>query len=155
MKSADSCVNCNDDIDTNVYRYSFQNYGFPLCYACQKTLKNKIDETTDETIRLYFSLRKRGVPAQLEKNDGYKTIDIAVVAAKVNIEVDGTHHNYSYQQALADLKRTYYAFQKRILDTTNTQLFDKEQSGRDSRLCHGIPQHQPEKEKKRLGKFFN
>lgn len=38
---------------------------------------------------LYFSLREREVPAELEKFDGYKTIDIAVVEVKVNIEVAG------------------------------------------------------------------
>jgi very-short-patch-repair endonuclease len=53
-----------------------------------------------------------GVPAELEKFDGYKTIDIAVVEAKVNIEVDGMQHKYNSRQALADLKRTYYSFKK-------------------------------------------
>ena len=70
------------------------------------------DSTTNETISLYFALRSRNVPAKLELNDGYKTIDIAVPRAKVNIEVDGLHHNYNPRQALADLKRTYYSFLK-------------------------------------------
>jgi very-short-patch-repair endonuclease len=35
--------------------------------------------------------------------DGYKTIDIAVTHARVNIEVDGLHHNFEPDQALADL----------------------------------------------------
>ena len=55
------------------------------------------------------------VPAELEKWDGFKTIDIAVTDAKVNIEVDGLHHNYSHNQALSDLKRTYYSFKKGYL----------------------------------------
>ena len=55
------------------------------------------------------------MPAELEKWDGYKTIDIAVTEAKVNIEVDGKHHNYNHQQALSDLKRTFYSFQKGYL----------------------------------------
>jgi very-short-patch-repair endonuclease len=46
----------------------------------------------------------------LEKFDGFKTIDIAIPLAKINIEVDGVHHNANSQQALADLKRTYYSF---------------------------------------------
>ena len=83
--------------------------------TCQAKLKGKISETTKETIDLYFSLKERGVPAELEKNDGFKTIDIAVVDAKVNIEVDGTHHNSSPTQALSDLKRTYYAFKRGYL----------------------------------------
>jgi very-short-patch-repair endonuclease len=68
--------------------------------------------TTAEAIDLYLSLKRRGVPAELEKFDGFKTIDIAVVDARVNIEVDGLMHNSNHKQALADLKRTCYSFQK-------------------------------------------
>lgn len=66
-------------------------------------------------MKLYVVLRRRGVYAELEKYDGFKTIDIAVTNAKVNIEVDGMQHNYNAGQALADLKRTYYAFRKGFL----------------------------------------
>jgi very-short-patch-repair endonuclease len=55
------------------------------------------------------------VPAELEKFDGYETVDIAVVDAKVNIEVEGPHNNYKYEQALSDLKRTLFSFQKGYL----------------------------------------
>ncbi|WP_425269405.1 DUF559 domain-containing protein [Leptospira koniambonensis] len=47
--------------------------------------------------------------------DGFKHIDIAIPEAKVNIEVDGGHHNFDKKQALADLKRTYYSFKKGYL----------------------------------------
>lgn len=67
---------------------------------------------TNEAIALYFALKQRGVPAILEKNDGHKTIDIAVPDAKVNIEVDGEHHNYDAKQAMKDLERTLYSFKK-------------------------------------------
>ena len=59
-----------------------------------------------------FALKKREVPAQLEKYDGFKHIDIAVPEAKINIEVDGIHHNFNSTQALRDLKRTYHSFLK-------------------------------------------
>jgi very-short-patch-repair endonuclease len=107
-----SCLNCNAHIDLKVFEYSSNKFGFALCISCQKWIERKFDETTPETIKLYFSLRERGVPAQLEKNDGHKRIDIAVVEAKVNIEVDGAHHNFNSKQALSDLQRTYYAFKK-------------------------------------------
>jgi hypothetical protein len=110
-----SCCNCNGHIDLKVFDYSSDKFGVGLCITCQKWLKDKIDATTPETIKLYFSLKERGVPAQLEKNDGYKTIDIAVVDAKVNIEVDGAHHNFNPKQALSDLQRTYYAFKRGYL----------------------------------------
>ncbi len=61
---------------------------------------------------MYAALKKFGVPATLEKFDGFKHIDIAIPKAKVNIEIDGGHHNFDYKQALADLKRTYYSFKR-------------------------------------------
>ncbi|RTQ50318.1 DUF559 domain-containing protein [Hymenobacter gummosus] len=67
-------------------------------------------QSTEESMRLYFALKERGVPAKLEQFDGYKHIDISVPEAKVNIEVDGIHHNRDAKQALSDLKRTYYSF---------------------------------------------
>jgi hypothetical protein len=110
-----SCCNCNNHIDLKVFDYSSAYFGVALCISCQKWFKDKVDASTPETIQLYFSLKQRGVPAQLEKNDGFKTIDIAVVDAKVNIEVDGAHHNFSSKQALSDLKRTYHAFRRGYL----------------------------------------
>ena len=91
--------------------------GHPLCMNHQQWLNNiySNSSTTPQAIELYFALRRRGVPAELEKWDGFKTIDIAVTQAMVNIEVDGQHHNYSHQQALSDLKRTFYSFQKGFL----------------------------------------
>ena len=61
---------------------------------------------------MYRELVKLGIRAELEKYDGFKHIDIAIVQAKVNIEIDGGHHNYSHKQALRDLKRTFHSFKK-------------------------------------------
>jgi len=105
-----SCIECNSFLPSNVFNYSLENFGVPLCRNHQNFIRNK--KTTPETLKLYFALRMLGVPAELEKFDGYKTIDIAVVEAKVNIEVDGMQHKYNSRQALADLKRTYYSFKK-------------------------------------------
>src|SRR5262245_10304 len=105
-----SCIECKSYIHLNVFNYSLENFGAPLCRSHQNFIRNK--KTTPETLKLYFALRILGVPAELEKFDGYKTIDIAVVEAKVNIEVDGLQHRYNPGQALADLKRTYYSFKK-------------------------------------------
>jgi very-short-patch-repair endonuclease len=110
-----SCLHCHRPIDERVYRFSINNYKYPLCIPCQEWYQAKPVTTTCEAIELYLSLKLRGVPAELEKFDGYKTIDIAVVDAKVNIEVDGPHHHHKYEQALSDLKRTLYSFQKGYL----------------------------------------
>lgn len=106
------CVECNISINQQVFDYSVANFGLPLCYEHQMWIKEMEMVSTLETIRLYFALKLRGVPACLEKFDGFKHIDIAIPDAKVNIEVDGAHHNLSTQQALSDLKRTYYSFLK-------------------------------------------
>jgi len=113
-KQHSDCVECEIRIEEIVFRYSTKNYGFPLCRKCQTWFEDIIEYSTatDEAINLYFALKQRGVPAHLEKDDGFKTIDIAVPHAKVNIEVDGGHHNYSSKQALSDLNRTLYSFKK-------------------------------------------
>jgi very-short-patch-repair endonuclease len=99
-----NCIQCQTIIDTK----------HPLCRECQDWFEDILDysSATDEAIDLYFALRLRGVPAILEKSDGFKTIDIAVPHAKVNIEVDGGHYNYSAKQAMSDLKRTLFSFKK-------------------------------------------
>lgn len=111
------CVECNSRINESVFEYSLNNFSHPFCIPCQGWFKDVLvfSSATDEAIELYFALKRRGVPAMLEKNDGYKTIDIAVPDAKVNIEVDGMHHNYSPQQAMSDLNRTLYSLKKGFL----------------------------------------
>jgi len=110
-----NCLHCNRYIDERVYHFSTDKFKYPLCIPCQEWYQGKPIKTTSEAIELYLSLKLRGVPAELEKFDGYKTIDIAVVDAKVNIEVDGPQHNNNYEQALSDLKRTLFSFQKGYL----------------------------------------
>ena len=109
------CIECNYFLNYDTFNYSVYEFGLPLCRQCQNWLREIKHETTEQTLDLYFELKKRGVPAEIEKFDGFKTIDIAVPEAKVNIEVDGKHHNFNPHQALADLKRTYYAFRKGFL----------------------------------------
>ena len=113
-KENSECLECTGFIDDRVFDYSTKNMGFPLCRKCQIWFKEIMynSTATEESIDLYFALKQRGVPAQLEKSDGFKTIDIAVPHAKVNIEVDGGHHNYSAKQAMSDLQRTLHSFKK-------------------------------------------
>lgn len=111
------CIECGCYLQRDVFNYSTQNFSHPICRFHQDWIRDIYNNTstTPQAIDLYLALRSRGVPAELEKWDGYKTIDIAVTDAKVNIEVDGLHHNYSHNQALSDLKRTYYSFKKGYL----------------------------------------
>lgn len=104
------CLECYKDISIYEYQFSMDRYNIPLCRQHQDWIQFLSNQTTVEAIRLYFALKARGVPAEIEKFDGFKHIDIAIPEAKINIEVDGAHHNYSDKQALADLKRTYFSF---------------------------------------------
>ncbi|TGK71451.1 DUF559 domain-containing protein [Leptospira wolffii] len=109
------CNACKVTISSEVYIYSVDKIGRPLCRNCQTTGKKNKPESTPAAKSLYKALLSRGVPAKLELFDGFKHIDIAIPKAKVNIEVDGGHHNFDKRQALADLKRTYYSFKKGYL----------------------------------------
>ena len=108
------CLQCRTSINNRVFIYSSENFGYPLCIDCQEWFKEILENTTttEEATNLYFALRVRGVPAKLEKFDGYKTIDIAIPQAKVNIEVDGMHHSFDSRQAISDLRRTLHSFKK-------------------------------------------
>ena len=107
-----NCCHCNESISQKVYSFSLEYFELPLCIPCQEDFKIKSGKVTPVALALYKELKKRGVPAELEKWDGTKTIDIAVEDAKVNIEVDGAQHNFSADQAMRDLYRTLMAFKK-------------------------------------------
>ena len=64
---------------------------------------------TSHAKKLFVRLKEIGIKARLEVNDKFKTIDIVVADAMVNIEVDGSHHNLIADRAIKDLWRTYYS----------------------------------------------
>jgi very-short-patch-repair endonuclease len=147
------CLECDSPITKEVYNYSTSNIGVPLCRHHQNWVKRQLvnRSTTNEALSLYFALRYRGVPAELEKDDGYKHVDISIEEANVHIEVDGGHHNYDSHQALSDLKRTYHSFKKRYftiripnslvhhcLDETADTLVDVLELGRKKAATKGF-----------------
>jgi very-short-patch-repair endonuclease len=105
------CLNCNEALTDSELYYSVNRLGHPLCPSCQQSLKSKLEHTSRETVKLYFLLKQKGIAVELEK-DGNNSTDIAIANAKVNIEVDQPQTNYNRRQVLADLKRTYYSFEK-------------------------------------------
>jgi len=106
------CLECDKPIERAVFYYSSENFGVALCRYHQTWIRQIDPKTTDDALSLYFALKERGVPAQLEKHDGFKSVDIAIEEAKVHIEVDGMHHSFDSRQAMSDLHRTYYSFKK-------------------------------------------
>lgn len=75
---------------------------------------------TKEAEALKNALRERGIKVYVELHDGYKTIDLAIPNAKINIEVDGIQHLTNPKQILADLGRGYYSH-KNGYDTIHIQ----------------------------------
>lgn len=75
---------------------------------------------TKEAEALKNALRERGVKVYVELHDGYKTIDLAIPSAKINIEIDGIQHLTDPKQILADLGRGYYSH-KNGYDTMHIQ----------------------------------
>lgn len=105
------CIRCGYELyKAEFVSRSQEKYGFILCPDCQTFFeKNQI---TPEARQLYQALRERNVPVDLEVFDGFKTIDMVVKPLKLNIEVDGMHHASDSKQALADLKRAMYSYQR-------------------------------------------
>jgi D-alanyl-D-alanine dipeptidase len=58
---------------------------------------------------LYAALARRGIESITEYPDGHKTIDIAILPARIYIEVDGVQHLNNPDQIITDFKRDYYS----------------------------------------------
>lgn len=106
------CDECGKGIDFETLEWTSRKYGIGLCRKCRNEVGETLLKSTKYTVALYYELKKRNIPAELEKFDGYKTIDISIPQAKINIEVDGKHHNTDKEQAMKDLIRTYHSFMK-------------------------------------------
>ncbi len=66
---------------------------------------------TKQSRLLWAALKERGIDGQTEYWDGHKHVDIAILPAKLYIEVDGIQHFRNLNQAIADLKRDDYSDQ--------------------------------------------
>ena len=67
------------------------------------------------TFAFFKELKKRGLAARLEKWESSKAVDIVVVDAKLNIEIDGGSQSFNADQAMRDLLRILMAFKKGYL----------------------------------------
>ncbi len=108
----DCCMNCNAPISEDHLFISSVQYGYPLCHDCEEQLRAKLKASSREAAKLYFYLRKKGVKAELQKDNGYRKVDIAVAEARLDIEVDGKLENCNPLRAMAELKRTFFSFKK-------------------------------------------
>lgn len=70
---------------------------------------NQKKEPTQHEQLLYDALIKRGIMAILGYNDGHKTVDIAVLLARMFIEVDDIGHFTNPDQIIRDFKRHHFS----------------------------------------------
>lgn len=73
-----------------------------------KNMKEKLGSTENEQ-KLYDALVKRGVAVTLGYNDGHKTVDMAVLKARLYIEVDDIGHFTNPDQIERDFKRHHFS----------------------------------------------
>lgn len=55
------------------------------------------------------ALKEKGIEVLVEAYDGFKSVDLVIPNAKLNIEVDGIHHLTNPYQIAADLSRDHYS----------------------------------------------
>jgi very-short-patch-repair endonuclease len=103
------CIKCKKDISDDEYTYSMRFFKKALC---------RRDQPTEEAKRLGFLLEKIGRwKVKFENFDGYKHVDLSIPSAKIDIEVDGSHHTKTKEQALADIKRAYHSYKDNAIIT--------------------------------------
>jgi hypothetical protein len=127
-----TCCNCQQPIDERVSTYSLEHFQFTLCIPCQKKMQDKWNAATKHALSLYFLLKKKGIRAELEKCDGFKTIDIAITEAKLNIEVDGSHHQA--RSGIGGPATNLLLVSKRVLYPSHSQFPRHESLDRNRRL---------------------
>ena len=70
---------------------------------------NRSPIPTKQVNELGEALQKRGIAIVLEHSDGHKHVDIAILSAKIFIEVDGIHHLTDPEQIIRDFKRDHFS----------------------------------------------
>jgi very-short-patch-repair endonuclease len=70
--------------------------------------QNFMRQPTKEALALKDALERHGLRVLVEVGaDGHKHVDLAIPAARLNIEVDGNQHLTNPRQILSDLKREH------------------------------------------------
>ncbi|MDR1182362.1 MAG: hypothetical protein LBL13_10345 [Bacteroidales bacterium] len=123
-ESIKRCEICDNQLDDGYKQWP----KCPSCHANIKEMRALIDdiqerqskkgvtrEITPEQKKLYLALKARNWDPELEHEDEYKTVDIAILAAKLYIEVNGSQHANNPNQLKSDLWRSYYSFRDGFL----------------------------------------
>lgn len=106
--SLDRCKCCDNLINYREYAYSVETFNIAMCQPCAREYISKLSVSTPFEQLLHAALVNKGLQAKLHYFDGSKTVDIAILSARLHIEVDGSHHTDSTQLP-GDLWRTGYS----------------------------------------------
>ena len=101
------CEVCNVKLPKTEYDYSMSNFGKPLCLHHQREKR-----ASPHALKLYESLRKRGVFCELEAYNTSKHVDITIRDARLYIGIDGEHHNLDPEQLIIDLMSDEESFKE-------------------------------------------
>ena len=73
----------------------------------QSSILKKI---TPEAKELYKELKRQGIgECSLEFFDGFKSVDLCIPWAGLDLEIDGKHHLLDPKQLFTDIKRAHYS----------------------------------------------
>lgn len=110
MKYKNDCVGCSQAIQHEpTILESNKRYKLTLCKICEQKDLRSLHGASTYAIHLYYALKKRRLDAVLQYKEKFKTVDLCIPSAMLHIEVDGSHHNTSAEDAFSDLKRTLYS----------------------------------------------
>jgi very-short-patch-repair endonuclease len=113
----DHCLCCADPIDYREYTSTMDSYGIAMCASCARHYISKMTQAEPLERALYAALINKGVKgAELQYFDGVKTVDIAILPARLFIEIDGSHHILA-KQDLTDMWRSFYSLKERDILT--------------------------------------
>lgn len=108
----DHCMCCQEPIDYREYTHTRDSFGIAMCSPCTRNYISKLPTSEPLERILYTALVNKGIKGvELQYFDGCKTVDIAILSARLHIEVDGSHHDAA-QQGLTDLWRSYYSLKQ-------------------------------------------
>ncbi len=93
------CLHCGTSITKGVHDFSTDVYGIPLCLTHQ--IKLQESQASREAKDIFLALKYNNIPAELEYNDGKKTIDVAI-PGKLYIEMDCSSEHEA-EQAMVEL----------------------------------------------------
>lgn len=99
------CSVCQQQLHYFEYTHTIDIFGVPFCNRCAKA---RFKKATPYEKKLHAALRRAKIPALLQYDDGYKTVDIVIKESALYIEVDGPYH-YSAEQQLRDSLRDVYS----------------------------------------------